>query len=135
MTALAAGLDPRGTVLKAWLAYAVAALVVVGVAAGVGTLLVSKEVVPAVWFAAGVAYALQLIAFAGLVMVRNRAQLFLAGWLIGMALRFGAVGGVAWWLSRSAVLPREAALVSLVGFVFLLLLMEPMFLRWDLRKS
>ena len=135
MTALAAGLDPRGTVLKAWLAYAVAALVVIGVAAGVGTLLVSKAVVPAVWFAAGVAYVLQLIAFAGLVMVRNRAQLFLAGWLIGMALRFGAVGGVAWWLSRSAVLPREAALVSLVGFVFLLLLMEPMFLRWDLRKS
>ena len=135
MTALAAGLDPRGTVLKAWMAYAVAALVVVGVAAGVGTLLVSREVAPAVWFAAGVAYVLQLIAFAGLVMVRNRAQLFLAGWLIGMALRFGAVGGVAWWLSRSAVLPREAALVSLVGFVFLLLLMEPMFLRWDLRKS
>ena len=135
MTTLAVGLRPRDTVLKAWLAYAVSGLVVLSLAAGVGSLRVSKEAVPALWFSAGIAYGLQLIAFAGLVMVRNRAQLFLAGWLIGMALRFGAVGGVAWWLSRSAVLPREAALVSLVGFVFLLLLMEPMFLRWDLRKS
>ncbi len=135
MTALAAGLDPRGTVFKAWLAYAVTGLAVLVVAAGLGTLLVSDEAVPALWFSAGIAYGLQLIAFAGLVMVRNRAQLFLAGWLTGMALRFGAVGGVAWWLSRSAVLPREAALVSLVAFVFLLLILEPIFLRWDLRKS
>ena len=135
MTTLAAGLGPRGTVFKAWLAYAMAAFAVVALAAAVGTLLVSDQTVPALWVSAGIAYGVQLIAFAGLVMVRNRAQLFLAGWLIGMALRFGAVGGVAWWLSQSAVLPREAALVSLAGFVFLLLLVEAMFLRWDLRKS
>ena len=76
-----------------------------------------------------------MVAFAGLLWVRNKTELLLAGWVIGMALRFGALGGVAWWLSRSAALPRAAALLSLVGFVFLLLLLEPVFLRWDLRKS
>ena len=62
-------------------------------------------------------------------------EIIRAGRAGGLALRFGAVGGVAWWLSRSAALPREAALLSLVGFAFLLLLLEPLFLRWDLRRS
>jgi hypothetical protein len=135
MTTLAAELDARGAVFKAWFAYAIASLVLLATVAGLATLMVSAEVVPALWVSAGIAYGLQLLGFAGLVMVRDRAQLFLAGWLIGMALRFGAVGGVAWWLSRSAALPREAALLSLAAFVFLLLMLEPIFLRWDLRKS
>jgi hypothetical protein len=39
------------------------------------------------------------------------------------------------WLSRTDALPRAAALVSLVGFVFLLLLLEPVFLRRKLTLS
>ena len=121
--------------VRAWRAYAVAALVATLVFAGIGTFVAGAGNVTAVWFSAAFAYGLQLIAFAGLVWVRDRTSLFLAGWLGGMALRFGALGGVAWWLSRSAAFPREAALLSLVAFVFLLLLMEPVFLRWDLRRS
>ena len=124
-----------GRRLQAWLVYAVAALVLTAAVAGVVTRFVSPNEARAVWFSAGLACVLQLIAFAGLLWVRNQAQLLLAVWVIGMALRFGALGGVAWWLSRSAALPREAALLSLVGFVFLLLVLEPVFLRWDLRKS
>jgi hypothetical protein len=134
MTTLAVRPEPREMARKAWAAYAAAALALVVVLASAGSLLVSGSAVAAVWFSAGIAYLLQLIAFAGLVVVRQHAQWFLAGWLLGMALRFGALGGVAWWLSRSAALPPEAALVSLVVFVFLLLLLEPVFLRWDLRK-
>ncbi len=134
MTTLAARPLRRGTVFRAWLAYAVAGFALLGAAAGVGTLLVSDAAVAAIWWSAAFAYLLQLLAFAGLVVVRQHSQWFLAGWVLGMALRFGALGGVAWWLSRSAALPREAALLSLVAFVFLLLLLEPVFLRWDLRK-
>jgi len=38
-------------------------------------------------------------------------------------------------LSSSAVFPRAATLVSLVGFVFLLLLLEPLFLRRGLQTK
>ena len=124
-----------GKVLRAWLAYGLTALCVLGVVAGLVSRVISPAAQRAVWFAAGLACALQLVAFAGLLRVRDETHQFLAVWVMGMALRFGAVGGVAWWLSRSAALPREAALLSLVGFAFLLLLMEPLFLRWDLRRS
>lgn len=127
--------DRAGSRLRAWAVYAVAALVVTLVFGVVGTFVAEDEAVSAVWFSAALAYGLQLVAFAGLVWLRNQGSLFLAGWLIGMALRFGALGGVAWWLSRSAAFPREAALISLVVIVFVLLLMEPIFLRWDLRRS
>ena len=46
-----------------------------------------------------------------------------------VVLRFGAVGAVAFWLSRSPVLPRDVTLVSLVGFVVVLLFLEPLFLK------
>ena len=133
---MTAGLQPEagGSRLHSWALYAVTAVLLTATAAAIVSRVVAPADVSAIWFSAALACALQLIAFAGLLWVRNQAQLFLAGWLIGMALRFGALGGVAWWLSRSAALPRAAALLSLVGFVFLLLLLEPVFLRWDLRK-
>ena len=121
--------------LRAWVAYALFSLVIVAGMAGLATVVVDAASARAVWFSAGVAYTLQLPAFAWLVKSRNESELFLAGWLVGMVLRFGALGGVAWWLSRSAALPREAAMLSLVAFVFVLLIMEPIFLRWDLRKA
>src|SRR5688572_19536917 len=129
------GTRPERFAVRAWLAYAGATLAVTVVLAGIGTVVAGAEAERAVWFSASLAYGLQLIAFAGLLWFRDHGSLFLAGWLVGMALRFGALGGVAWWLSRSAAFPREAALISLVAFVFVLLLMEPIFLRWDLRRS
>jgi hypothetical protein len=115
--------------VNAWLTYAAVSAVVTLAGAAVGSLLVSDGAARAVWFAAGLAYALQLIAFAALVAVRGRNELFLVGWLAGLILRFGALAVVAFWLSRTPVFPRAAALLSLVSFVFVLLMLEPLFLR------
>jgi hypothetical protein len=40
---------------------------------------------------------------------------------------------VAFWLSRSEVFPLAPTLLSLAAFVFVLLLMEPLFLRRGLQ--
>jgi hypothetical protein len=80
-------------------------------------------------FGAGVSYVLQLGAFAALLRFRDDAQLFLLGWAAGIGLRFLAVGVVAYVLTQTTVLPAEPALLSLVGFLVVLLFMEPLFLR------
>jgi hypothetical protein len=121
--------------LRAWIAYAVAGGLAIAGAALLVSLLGGAGVRRAVWLSAGFAYALQTIAFAVLLLVRDRTELFMAGWLGGMMMRFAAVGGVAFYASRYTTLPLGALLLSLVGFVFLLLLLEPVFLRWDLRRS
>jgi hypothetical protein len=119
--------------VRAWLTYACASLVVALAGAGLATLFAAGSAVEAVWFAAVLAWVLQLAAFAALIAVRERNDLFLLGWVGGLVLRFGAVGLVAIWLSRSQVLPLGPTLLSLVAFVFVLLLMEPLFLRRGLQ--
>ena len=121
--------------LRAWLAYALTAAGIALAAAGLVSVLGDAALRRAVWFSAGFAFMLQAVAFAMLLLVRDRAELFLAGWLGGMVLRFGAVGGLAFWASRYTTLPLAALLLSLVGLLFVLSLLEPVFLRWDLRKS
>jgi hypothetical protein len=81
----------------------------------------------AIVFAAVVAYGLQLVAVGVLLAVRNHATMFLAGWLGGMALRAVGLILAGLWLSRTP-LPRATAMLSLVGFLFLLLMLEPLFL-------
>jgi hypothetical protein len=119
--------------VRAWLTYAAVGLGVAIAGAGLAALLLEAEAARAVWFSAGVAWVVQLAAFAGLLLVRGRHELFLMGWLVGLVLRFGAVGLVAFWLSRDPVLPLRPALLSLVAFVFVLLLLEPIFLRRELQ--
>ena len=123
----------KRTPVLSWLAYALTGLVATTVVAALASALVAADAARAVWVAAALAYGLQLIAFALLLALRARAEWFLAAWLGGMVLRFGALGLCAYWLSSSSALPRAATLLSLVGFVFMLLLLEPVFLRWDLR--
>jgi hypothetical protein len=125
----------RARPIKAWLAYAVAGLVVTAVITIVAAMLAAPDAGRAIVLAAAIAYALQLVAFAVLLAVRDQAHLFLTGWLGGMLLRFGALGGCLFWASRTTYVPRAPLVVSLVGFIFVLLLLEPVFLRWDLRKS
>jgi hypothetical protein len=119
--------------LKAWLAYAAVSLVITVIGVLVGTAVQGPEAASAVRFAGILAYVIQLAAFAGLVLVRDRSDLFLVGWGAGLLLRLAAVGLVAAWLSRDPVLPIRPALLSLVAFVFVLLLIEPLFLRQGLQ--
>jgi hypothetical protein len=121
--------------VKAWAGYALTAVVLTGVAGAIATQLVAEEAVRAVWVGALLALGVQLVAFGALVALRDRGSLFMVGWAGGMFLRFGAVGALAFWLSRTNALPRPAALISLVAFVFMLLLLEPIFLRRKLMLS
>jgi hypothetical protein len=119
--------------VSAWLAYAAAGGLLTLAGAALGSRLVPPEGMRAVWFAAALVYALQLAAFAALIAVRERKELFVIGWLGGLVARFAAVGAVAFWLSREPVFPLETTLVSMVSFVFVLLLLEPLFLRRGLQ--
>ena len=121
--------------VRAWIAYAGVGLAAVVLITIVAAALVAPAARPAIMIAGGIAYALQLVSFGLLLAVRDQPQLFIAGWLGGMVLRFGALGACVFWASRTTVLPRAPLVFSLVGFVFLLLLLEPVFLRWDLRRS
>lgn len=116
----------------AWLPYAATAVVLSVALALVAPLLLPAAEARGVRVAALVACGAQLIAFGVLVYVRARATLFLAGWVGGMLLRFVALAAVAAWVTRDAGLPAETTLVSLVGLFFVLLLLEPVFLRREL---
>lgn len=119
--------------MRAWLAYAAIAAAVTLGGATLALVFAPNETARAIWFAAGLALVLQLVAFGALIAVRERSELFLIGWLAGLVLRFGAVGVVAFWLTRSDVLPVAPVLLSLVLFIFVLLLLEPLFLRRGLQ--
>lgn len=119
--------------MRAWLGYAAAGAVLTLVVAAVAVVVAGSEAATAVAVAAVLAYLLQLAAFAVLVVVRGRSDLFMLGWVAGMGLRFAAVGAVAWWVTRTAALPAAPLLVSLVAFMFVLVLLEPVFLRRGLR--
>lgn len=114
--------------MRALLAYGAASAVILVVLSGAVIGLVRGAEPAAVWLAAAIAWPVQLAAFAALLNTRGGPS-FMVGWATGIALRFGAVGAVAVWLTRTEVFDPAAALVSLVGFVFVLVLLEPLFLR------
>jgi hypothetical protein len=111
------------------LAYAGVALVVVVVGGAVLGLVLGGDAARAVWWSAAVAYAVQLAAFGMLLAVRKRQGLFLAGMVGGMGLRLVAVILAGLWVTRTGAYPAAALLVSLVAFLFVLLLLEPVFIR------
>jgi hypothetical protein len=115
--------------MKALLAYAGVTLVVVVVAAGVLGAVLGGESARAVWLSAVVAYAVQVVAFGILLVTRDRQGLFLVGMVGGMGLRLAVLLGVGLWVTRTGAYPAAALLLSLAGFLFLLLLLEPAFMR------
>lgn len=113
--------------------YAATAVVLAAMlAAGAGLALPAAEA-RGVRVAALIACGVQLAAFGLLIYARARASLFLAGWVGGMLLRFVVLAAVALWVTQDGGgLPAAATLVSLVGLWFVLLLLEPAFLRREL---
>lgn len=115
--------------MAALTSYAVAsAAVLVLLVLGAGWL-VEPEEVTGLWVSAGVAFVVQLAAFGALVAGRRRGWAFVVSWASGMMLRLAVVAGMAFWVTRETVLDPAVALVSLIGFVFVLVLLEPLFLR------
>lgn len=115
--------------MKEMVAYAGVALVVVIAGGVLGGLILDEASSPAVWWSGVVAYGVQVAAFAMLLAVRARRGMFLIGMLGGMGLRLVAVIVAGLWVTRTGAYPASVLLVSLVAFLFLLLLLEPVFMR------
>ncbi len=111
-----------------------AALVVALVCAGLGVLLRPEALVAVAWMGA-LAWAVQVALFAPLLAARGRRNVFLAAWGGGTLARFVVLGAAAWWVWHTGALPLAPALLALAGFLFLLLLLEPVFFRMGLRSE
>lgn len=115
--------------MTAWIAYsATSAVLAVGIAAVVAAL-VGEGRGDGAWVAAMVAVTVQLPAYAALVASRRKGRDFLVSWASGMLLRFAVIAGAAVWVTRRTALDPAVTLLSLVGMVFLLVLLEPAFLK------
>lgn len=102
------------------------AVVAAGLAAGVGAL---SGVWILSWLAAGVAYGVQLVAFLVLVLVYGRGRPFVLGWVLGTVIRFGALLGLVAWVVLAGSEHPALLLLTLVGVLVVLVLIEPLFLR------
>jgi hypothetical protein len=115
---------------QALAAYALTSGAVVVAGAGFLSLLLTPAAARALWLAGALAYGVQIVAFGALVLLRELRQGFLLAWVGGVLLRFGVVLGGGFWLVQSAGQPPLPLLLGLAGFVFALLLLEPVFFRW-----
>jgi hypothetical protein len=110
---------------------AVGAGVVVFVAARLGLILRPADAA-AVWRAGALAYAVQVVALAVLLLA-GRGQAFLAAWMAGTVARLGLLLAVALWVVRTAAVPPAPLLLGLVGFLFVLMMLEGVFYRLGMR--
>lgn len=113
-------------------------LAVSGVLIAVAALVLSGWVVPsaggAIWAVAGLAYLIQAIAFGALALTRVSGLPWVALWGGGTLLRLLAVAGTAFWVAGSDSVPAAPVLLSLAGFLFVLMLLEPAFFRTGMRS-
>ncbi len=80
-----------------------------------------------IWVSAGVAYVVQLIAFS--VARLSVAGNVMAGWGIGVLMRFLTLAVYALAIVRAYELAPTAALISLATFFFISTLVEPLLLK------
>ncbi len=85
--------------------------------------------------AAAIALPVQVIAFAILVRSRGKLNGFLAAWVGGTLARMVVLGVVAVLLIRSGSEGAMAALLSLAGFFFALLLIEPIWFNEETPRT
>ena len=78
---------------------------------------------------ASVAYPVQVVAFGLLLRARGEPSRFFTWWGVGVAVRIGVVVIAGLVALRVESLGAEAILLSLAGFFFGLLLLEPAFLK------
>jgi hypothetical protein len=87
----------------------------------------SADETQAIWTSAGVAFLVQLFAFA--IARVTAATNLIAGWGLGVLLRFIVLAAYALLVIRWVGLPPTPALVSLAAFFFLSTLVEPVLLK------
>lgn len=121
--------------MKALLSYALVGGFIVVLGGWLAARMVGEGASTAVWVGAGLAYGVQLIAFAFLLLVRRREDVTI--WIAfgaGMLLRLGVVLAAALWLVGYAALDPAPLLLSLVGFLFVLLILESALFRVGMRS-
>ena len=79
--------------------------------------------------AAAVALPVQWVSFAALMRFRGKPTGFLGVWVGGTALRMAAVGLVAFFAIVRDLEGLAALMLALAGFLFGLLLLEPMYFK------
>lgn len=114
--------------MKQGLAFVVLATVMIlGGAWGITTLRPEPEIVRAVWTSAALALGVQVLGF---VIARSVASTNpIAGWGIGALLRMFTLVIYAVVGTKALGLASAPALLSLVGFLFVTMLVEPLFLK------
>jgi hypothetical protein len=119
--------------LALWYALLGAGFVLLG-AGGLGLLLSGADG-RAVWQGGLLAYGIQLLAFLAVLFAGVGGRRFMLAWVAGTGVRFAVVLAVAIWLLRTPEHPAPAALLlSLVAFMFVLLLVEGILFRVGLRS-
>lgn len=115
--------------MSPWLRYSATGFAVVVICVGALWPFLDPSGQNGVLLAAVVALTVQSGAFAALLHFRGRTTGFLAAWAGGMALRMVAVAAVAAAIVGSEMDGGVPTLLSLAGFFFGLLLLEPVFFR------
>lgn len=114
--------------MKQWMAFsAMAAVMILGGAWGITVLRPEPEIARAVWTSAVIALGVQLVAF-GLARPFVKTNP-VAGWGLGSLLRMLVLVLYAVVGTKALALSSTPALVSLVGFLFVTMLVEPLFLK------
>lgn len=115
----------------AWIVYAASSGVVVAVAGGLVSVWLGPPERAGLWAGLVLAWAVQALAFAILVVSVNRSGVrLIVGWVGGTFLRLATLvaAGVLIVAGRWPY-PSEASLLALAGGIFGLLLLEPVILR------
>jgi hypothetical protein len=109
--------------------YALAGLVMVAIALAALFPFLNDEGRRGVMLAAAVAYPVQVVAFGLMLRARGEPARFFVWWGAGVAFRIGIVIIIGLVALRLESLGVEALLLSLAGFFFGLLMIEPAFLK------
>ena len=115
--------------MRALVRYASAGFLMIAIAVAALFPFLQDEGRRGVLLAAGVAYPVQIVAFGLLLRARGEPSRFFVWWGVGVAVRIGVVVVAGLVALRIESLGAEALLLSLAGFFFGLLLIEPAFLK------
>ncbi len=112
---------------KALAFFAIAAVLTLGAAWGITVLRPEPELARAVWTSAVIALVVQVLSFA--IAKPFVATNPIAGWGLGSLLRMLVLVLYATVGTKALALSAGPALMSLVGFLFVTMLVEPLFLK------
>ena len=109
--------------------YALACAALVAVTAGIAGALLPPDAGPGLWVAGGAAWGIQVVAAGARIRYGSRPERLLAVWGWSTGGRLLAIGLAGWAVYRFEELHPVSTLVGLAGYLFAMLLMEPMLLR------